>query len=125
MKTKFSFYTWFLFLAMSALGVFIFITPISTDAGVKVPIALLANWLAGYTDSLIHWFAFIVFLIAALGSIVMHFIPQRGPRKIWDSLFRVHWFWTTMRVLAVVFAGAFLFQVGPEALTQVMSQRGF
>ncbi len=117
MKTKFSFYTWFLFLAMSALGVFIFITPISTDAGVKVPIALLANWLAGYTEGFIHWFAFIVFIIAALGSIVMHFIPQRGPRKIWDSLFRVHWFWTTMRVLAVVFAGAFLFQVGPESLT--------
>ncbi|MER1957580.1 MAG: YjiH family protein [Solibacillus sp.] len=117
MKTKFSFYTWFLFLAMSALGVFIFITPISTDAGVKVPIALLANWLAGYTDGFIHWFAFIVFIIAALGSIVMHFIPQRGPRKIWDSLFRVHWFWTIMRVLAVVFAGAFLFQVGPDALT--------
>ncbi len=117
MKTKFSFYTWFLFLAMSALGVFIFITPISTDAGVKVPIALLANWLAGYTEVMIHWFAFIVFIIAALGSVVMHFIPQRGPRNIFDSLFRVHWFWTVMRVLAVVFAAAFLFQVGPEALT--------
>ncbi|MCH7320501.1 YjiH family protein [Solibacillus sp. MA9] len=117
MKTKFSFYTWFLFLAMSALGVFIFITPISTDAGMKVPIALLANWLAGYVEPYIHWFAFIVFTIAALGSIAMHFIPQRGPRNIWDSLFRVHWFWTIMRVLAVVFAGAFLFQVGPESLT--------
>ncbi|WP_274309050.1 YjiH family protein [Solibacillus daqui] len=116
MKTKFSFYTWFLFLALSALGVFIFITPISTDAGMKVPIALLANWLAGYVEPYIHWFAFIVFIIAALGSIAMHVIPQRGPRNIWDSLFRVHWFWTTMRVLAVVFAGAFLFQVGPESL---------
>ena len=117
MKTKFSFYTWFLFLALSALGVFIFITPISTENGMKVPIALLANWLAGYTEAFIHWFAFIVFIIAALGSIIMHFIPQRGPRKIWDSLFRVHWFWTIMRVLAVVFAAAFLFQVGPESLT--------
>lgn len=117
MKEKFSFYTWFLFLAMSALGVFIFITPISTDAGMKVPIALLANWLAGYAEPYIHWFALFVFSIAALGSIVMHVIPQHGPRSVWDSLFRVHWFWTAMRVLAVVFAGAFILQIGPESLT--------
>lgn len=117
MKEKFSFYTWFLFLAMSALGVFIFITPLSTEDGIKVPIALLANWLAGYAESYIHWFAWVVFMIAALGSIVMHFIPQRGPRSVWDALFRVHWFWTVMRVLAVVFAGAYLLQIGPESLT--------
>lgn len=117
MKAKFSFYTWFLFLAMSALGVFIFITPLSTEDGIKVPIALLANWLAGYAESYIHWFAWVVFMIAALGSIVMHFIPQRGPRSVWDALFRVHWFWTVMRVLAVVFAGAYLLQIGPESLT--------
>ena len=43
---KFSSYTWFLFLALSAVGVFLFITPISTADGLKVPIAILANWLA-------------------------------------------------------------------------------
>lgn len=117
MKTKFSFYTWFLFVAMSALGVFIFITPLNTAEGIKVPIALLANWFASYTVPFIHWFAFGTFIIAALGSIIMHFIPQRGPRSVWDSLFRVHWFWTIMRVLAVVFAGAFILQMGPDSLT--------
>lgn len=117
MKTKFSFYTWFLFVAMSALGVFIFITPLNTADGIKVPIALLANWFAGYTMPFIHWFAFGIFIVAALGSIMMHVIPQRGPRSVWDALFRVHWFWTVMRVLAVVFAGAFILQIGPESLT--------
>ena len=104
---KFSAYTWFLFLALSAVGVFLFITPISTADGLKVPIALLANWLAGNVEPFIHWFAFGTFIIAAVGSIVMHFIPQKGPRTLMDSLFRVHWFWTTMRVLAVVFAGMY------------------
>lgn len=112
---KFSFYTWFLFLVLSAVGVFIFITPIPTDNGLKVPIAILANWLAGKVEPFIHWFALGTFIIAALGSIIMHFIPQKGPRTLMDSLFRVHWFWTTMRVLAVVFAGMYLFQVGPES----------
>ena len=112
---KFSAYTWFLFLALSAVGVFLFITPISINDELKVPIAILANWLGGKVEPFIHWFAFIVFIIAALGSIAMHFIPQKDPRTLMDSLFRVHWFWTIMRVLAAVFAGMYLFQVGPES----------
>ena len=117
MKTKFSFYTWFLFIALSALGVFLFITPINTADGMKVPIAILANLLAGKVEPFIHWFAFIVFIIAAVGSVVMQFIPQKGPRTLMDSLFRVHWFWAIMRVLAVFFAGMYIFQVGPESFT--------
>ncbi|AWE06240.1 hypothetical protein DCE79_02050 [Lysinibacillus sp. 2017] len=117
MKTKFSFYTWFLFIALSALGVFLFITPINTADGMKVPIAILANLLAGKVEPFIHWFAFIVFIIAAVGSVVMQFIPQKGPRTLMDSLFRVHWFWMIMRVLAVFFAGMYIFQVGPESFT--------
>ena len=116
MKMKFSFYTWFLFIALSALGVFLFITPINTAEGMKVPIALLANALAGVVEPFIHWFAFIIFIIAAVGSVVMLFIPQKGPRTLLDSLFRVNWFWTSMRVLAVIFAAAYIFQVGPESL---------
>lgn len=112
---KFSFYTWFLFLAFSAIGVFIFITPIPTDDGLKVPIAIMANLLAGKVEPIIHWVAFITFIIAAVGAIIMHFIPQKGSRTLMDALFRVHWFWTTMRILAVVFAGMYLFQVGPDS----------
>lgn len=112
---KFSAYTWFLFIVLSVIGVFLFITPIDTGNGLKVPIAILANWLAGKVEPFIHWFAFGTFIVAAFGSVMMHFIPQKGPRTLLDSLFRVHWFWTTMRVLAVVFAGMFLFQVGPES----------
>ena len=112
---KFSAYTWFLFLVLSVVGVFLFITPIATDDGLKVPIAILANWLGGKVTPIIHWFAFGVFMIAAIGSVIMHIIPQRGPRTFLDALFRVHWFWTIMRILAVIFAGMYLFQVGPES----------
>ena len=111
---KFSAYTWFLFIALSIAGIMLFIVPVNTDDGIKVPIAMLAGWLGGVVEPFIHWFAFIVFIVAALGAIIMHFIPQKGPRTLVDSLFRVHWFWTIMRVLAVVFAAMWLFQVGPE-----------
>ena len=115
MTKKFPFYTWFLFVALSALGVFLFITPINTADGMKVPIAILANMLAGKVEPFIHWFALATFIIAAAGSVIMQFIPQKGPRALMDSLFRVNWFWTIMRVLAVIFTTMYLFQFGPAS----------
>jgi len=117
MTTKFTPYTWFLFIVLSVVGIFLFITPIDLGEGLKVPIAILANTLSANVVSFIHWFAFIVFIIAAIGSIIMHFIPAKKERTLMDSLFRVHWFWTTMRILAVIFAAMYLFQIGPEAFT--------
>lgn len=117
MAKKFHPYTWFLFLCLSILGIFLFIIPVSTPDGLKVPIALLANGLSANIVTFIHWFAYVVFIIAAVGSIVMHFVPQSGKVTIFDALFRTHAFWTVMRVLAVVFATLYLFQIGPEAFT--------
>ncbi|MEJ9280480.1 YjiH family protein [Ureibacillus thermosphaericus] len=117
MVKKFHPYTWFLFLCLSILGIFLFIIPVSTPDGLKVPIALLANGLSANIVTFIHWFAYVVFIIAAVGSILMHFVPQSGKVTIFDALFRTHAFWTVMRVLAVVFATFYLFQIGPEAFT--------
>ena len=114
---KFPLSTWILFLIPSLIGVFLFITPIKTADGFKVSIAILANWLAAIVEPSIQMFAFIIFAIAALGSIIMHFIPKKEKHTLWDSLFRVHWFWTAMRVLAVIFAAMYIWQFGPESIT--------
>lgn len=116
---KFPSYTWLLFLIPSLLGVFLFITPIPTDNGIKVPVAILAAALADIVLPLIQNFTFFIFIVAALGSIIMHFIPKLddAPRTFLDSLFRVHWFWTAMRVLAVIFAAMYIWQFGPSSFT--------
>ena len=115
---KYSLYIWLLFIVLSALGVFLFITPINTADGIKVPIAMLANWLYGIVEPVIQWFTFIVFIIAALGSLIIKASSRdnKKPPTMMDSLFRVNWFWTIMRVLAVVFAAMYLFQFGPSAV---------
>lgn len=117
MRIKFSFYTWFLFIFLSLIGIFLFITPINTGNGLKVPVAYLANSLSNFVMPIIHWFAFLVFIIAALGSVIAKFIPEPKKYSFFDSLFRVNWFWTIMRILAVIFATCYLFKIGPEALT--------
>lgn len=116
MQKTFHPYIWFLFICLSLLGIFLFITPINLGDGLKVPIAILAGNLSAIIVPFIHWFSYIVFIIAAVGSIVMHFVPQSGKMTIFDSLFRTHIFWTSMRVLAVIFATLYLFQIGPEFL---------
>ncbi|WP_107942002.1 MULTISPECIES: YjiH family protein [Metasolibacillus] len=112
---KHSFYIWFLFIALSSLGVFLFIVPVGTESGIKVPIAVLANYLASIVEPFIHWFALAVFIIAAAGALIIKAFPKKnGPHTLLDSLFRVNWFWTIVRVLAVVFAAMYLFDFGPE-----------
>ncbi|KYG90162.1 hypothetical protein A0U40_07940 [[Bacillus] sp. KCTC 13219] len=112
---KHSFYIWFLFIALSSLGVFLFIVPVGTESGIKVPIAVLANYLASIVEPFIHWFALAVFIIAAAGALIIKAFPKKnGPHTLLDSLFRVNWFWTIVRVLAVVFAAMYLFDFGLE-----------
>lgn len=117
MTKKFNPYIWFLFICLSILGICLFIIPVGTPDGLKVPVAIFANGLSAKVVSFIHWFAYVVFIIAAVGSIVMHFVPQSGKVTIFDALFRTRLFWTIMRVLAVIFATLYLFQTGPEAFT--------
>ena len=117
MTKKYTTYTWFLFIFLSLIGIFLFITPIDAGDGLKVPIAILANWLSANVSGFIHWFAYMVFIIAAIGALLIKFVPESENRTLLDSLFRVNWFWTTMRVLAVIFATMYLFQVGPESFT--------
>ncbi|MFC7685882.1 YjiH family protein [Ureibacillus sp. GCM10028918] len=117
MTKKFTSYTWLLFIFLSLIGIFLFITPINTADGLKVPIAILANTLSANVASFVHWFAYIIFIIAAMGALIIKFIPETEEKTLLDSLFRVNWFWTIMRVLAVIFATMYLFQVGPESFT--------
>lgn len=116
MTKKFHPYTYILFICLSLIGIFLFIVPIQTADGMKIPIAFMANSLSPVVVPIIHWFAYFVFTVSAIGSVVMHFVPQKKPTVL-DSLFRVNWFWTIVRILAVVFATMYLFQIGPEALT--------
>ena len=117
MTKKFTSYTWFLFIFLSLIGIFLFITPIDAGDGLKVPVAIFANWLSANIAGFIHWFAYIVFIIAAIGAVIIKFVPETSERTLLDSLFRVNWFWTSMRVLAVIFASMYLFQIGPESFT--------
>lgn len=117
MKKSYSVSNWLYFIIPSILGAFLFMTPLKTEEGWKVPIAMLASWLDGIVVDLIEPFALLIFAVAAIGSLIKLFTPEPAQRTFSDQLFRVHWFWIITRVLAFVFAAMVYFGFGPEMIT--------
>ncbi|OCS83373.1 YjiH family protein [Caryophanon tenue] len=117
MKKSYSVSNWLYFIIPSILGAFLFMTPLKTEEGWKVPIAMLASWLDGIVVDLIEPFALLIFAVAAIGSLFKLFTPEPAQRTFSDQLFRVHWFWIITRVLAFVFAAMVYFGFGPEMIT--------
>lgn len=115
---KFTVSTWLLFLIPSILGVFLFIVPVPTEEGWVVPIALLANWVAGFIEPIAPWIMLIIMLIAALGSVfsIARKVNEHHTVSFFDRLFNVNLFWTIVRIVGAVFAVMVLFQIGPEAV---------
>ena len=93
-------------------------TPVLTEDGWKVPIAILANLLAGFVAPVISYFTIIIFAISAIGSFIAKFIPRNNSKEpsILDTLFYVNWFWTIVRVIGLVFASMVVFDFGPSAI---------
>ena len=115
---KYPLSTWFLFILPSLLGIFLFMTPLKVGGDWKVPIAILANELAGLVAPIISWFTLIIFAIAALGALAVKFTPQKSTEAptLFSSLFHVNWFWTITRLLGFIFASMVVLDYGPTAI---------
>ncbi|WP_019412775.1 YjiH family protein [Paenisporosarcina sp. TG20] len=115
---KFSIYNWLLFLVPSIIGIFLFMIPFNFQNEWKIPIAILANMVAGLVEPIMPWIVTIVLIIAALGSIIYQFIKasdSEGQTFI-ERLFKVHMFWTIVRIIGAVFAVMVVANIGPEAV---------
>jgi nucleoside recognition membrane protein YjiH len=110
--------TWAWFLIPSIIGVILFMVPVKYNGDWIIPIAILANWLAGIVTPVILWVAVAVLVTAALGSLIMLFAPKKdaSERGFWHNLFGVSLFWTITRIVGAVFAVMTAFKLGPEAI---------
>lgn len=111
--------TYFFFIIPSLIGVLLFMTPLLTDDGWKVPIAILANSLASFVAPVISYFTLLIFAIASIGSLLVKLIPQKNKKQpsFIDTLFRVNWFWTITRLVGFIFASMVVLDYGPSAIT--------
>lgn len=115
---KFSVSTWLLFLIPSIIGILLFMIPFNVGGEWKIPVAILANMVAGVVEPIMPWTVTIVMILAALGSIVYQFIKDSKPERqtFFEKLFKVNWFWTITRVVGAIFAVMVVANIGPEAV---------
>ncbi|NJP38241.1 YjiH family protein [Alkalicoccus luteus] len=104
------------FILFSLIGVLLFMTPIPTDEGFTIPIAILSSGLRDLLGEVLPVLIVLVILISFAGSLIIKTVrPQSMDKHAFlQRLFDVSWFWFTVRLLASVFVIMTYFQIGPE-----------
>ncbi|UJL46029.1 YjiH family protein [Virgibacillus sp. NKC19-16] len=106
------------FIIPSLLGIFLFMTPVPTDDGFTIPIAVLATWVQELLAGQLSAIMMIIIVFTAVMTMIAKFIGPNAFAKtpFFQSLFYTGWFWTITRVLAGIFAIMVFFRLGPEAV---------
>ncbi|MFC4558135.1 YjiH family protein [Virgibacillus kekensis] len=106
------------FILPSILGIFLFMTPVATDGGMTIPIAILADWIQALLAGRLSAIMMVIITITAILTVIAR---AGGPdtfkkTPFFHQLFHVRTFWMITRILAAVFAIMVYFRLGPEAI---------
>ncbi|PAV31424.1 hypothetical protein CIL05_01860 [Virgibacillus profundi] len=118
MKHNYSIADHIKFIIPSLLGIFLFMSPVKTDNGFTIPIALLAEWVQVLLANQLSAIMTFIILITAVFTVLAKFLGKNAFSKtpFFQKLFYVSGFWTVTRVVAAVFAIMVYFELGPEAI---------
>lgn len=117
MKTStLSIWDYLKFIIPSAIGIFLFIIPISVGGEVTIPVAILAGWMQERFGEWLPALATMILFLAVTGSLMAKWgkpdIIQRSP--FLRGLLDVSPLWLGARLLGLLFAAMAFFQVGPS-----------
>ncbi len=104
------------FILPSLLGVFLFLTPISQEGGITIPVAILSNALVSFLTPILPYILFSVITITFVGTLIGTYVKPQFITKhhFLNNLFNVTPIWMVLRALAFVFVAMSSFQIGPE-----------
>ncbi|WP_164667530.1 YjiH family protein [Virgibacillus doumboii] len=106
------------FIIPSLIGVFLFMTPVGTDDGMTIPIAVLAGWVQSELGGQLSLIMMIIIVLTAIMTVFARLPGKEALQKtpFFQQLFHVSIFWTITRILAAIFAIMVYFRLGPEAI---------
>src|SRR5699024_4484387 len=106
------------FIVPSLLGIYLFMTPVKTDDGFTIPIAVLAGWVESRLTNYLSLIMMGIIVLTAIFTLLMKVIGQDRieGKEFLQRLFLVNTFWTVVRVIAAVFAIMIYFQIGSEVI---------
>ncbi|EQB38249.1 membrane protein [Virgibacillus sp. CM-4] len=103
------------FIIPSLIGIFLFMSPMQTDEGLTIPIAILAGYVQDLLADQLSAIMMIIIVITAVMSVLAKIIGRDRLNRtpFFQQLFHVSSFWTITRVLAAIFAIMVYFRLGP------------
>lgn len=106
------------FLIPSLIGAFLFVTPISQNGNLTIPVAVAANKLLDIMGS---FSISIIWALISLSAIITIIHRAKGIRFLMkypklDSLFGVKGIWFAVRMIGFVFANMIYFGFGPQII---------
>ncbi len=104
------------FLIPSLIGIFLFMTPITKEDEITIPVAMLAGWVGSLFGSSLPYIMTVIMGLTVIGTLLAktvkpHFIMGS---HFFRNLFNVNALWTAVRIIGLTFAIMTLFKIGPE-----------
>jgi nucleoside recognition membrane protein YjiH len=111
--------TWFAFLVPSLIGVFLFMTPVSSGEAMTIPIAMMAKAMQVFFADTAQAIITIIICITGLSSLIVSIFKPHAICKIplLNHLFNVSWIWLVTRLFGTAFVLMTYLGVGPHAIT--------
>ena len=105
-----------LFIIPSLIGILLFMTPISNNGEITIPIAIVSNFLYGLLETSLP---LIMTVLISLSAMISLFTKVVKPgfiinNSFFNSLFNVTPLWLTARVLGMIFVIITYLEIGPE-----------
>ncbi|WP_042351147.1 YjiH family protein [Bacillus massiliigorillae] len=107
-----------LFIIPSLIGILLFMTPVSYDGQITIPIAILSGTFKDMLGDSIPYIMTFIIVLAVLGTLAAKLfnIPFIKKSPFFTSLFDVSPVWMITRIFGAIFAVMVLFKIGPEWL---------
>ena len=101
------------FIVPSAIGAAFFLFPVPQDGGVKVPMAILTDWVLAVAAPVLPVAVVILCIVSALATIA-YAMTQPGPSEsATEQILRPGIAWTLLRVAGAVSAVVIFWEIGP------------
>lgn len=115
---SFSIKVWLTFLIPSIIGLLLFITPMSIDGEVSIPIAMLAAAFKGLFSNTLTTIVTTVVLASTLLTVITKLFQPKILHRypFFQSLFDISWLWTIVRCIGAIFIVCCYFNVGPAII---------
>ncbi|WP_394129556.1 YjiH family protein [Shewanella maritima] len=117
-EKKHSLKTILTFVIPSLIGLLLFMTPISYEDALTIPIAVMSKSVQAYFGDIIPGLVTAIVVFMAIATLAVKLIKPKAVTEhhFFNTLLNVSPFWTVVRILGAIFIVLVYFEVGPEPI---------